>query len=34
MEPYIECIKKNTEFFSAVSPDEILGEVVGYFEDK
>lgn len=34
LEPYIEGVKKNTQFFSEINPQNLLGEIQGYFNDK
>lgn len=33
-DPYIAGIKNNTQFFSSLLPQELLGEIAGYLEDK
>ena len=33
IDPYFEGVKKNTQFFSTVNPDELLGEIAGVFRD-
>lgn len=34
IEPYFDAIKKNTQFFSNINPDNLLGELEGYFKEK
>lgn len=30
----MRCVNKNTEFFTTENPDDVLDELVGYFEEK
>lgn len=34
MDDYIRLVHKNTEFFSTVSPNDLLAELAGYLEDR
>lgn len=34
IEEYVRLVGKNTEFFTTENPDEVLDELVGYFEEK
>lgn len=34
LEEYVRVVNKNTEFFTTENPDEVLDEILGYFDEK